>query len=367
MSARVGSLAVVGTGLIGASVALAARRSGIEDVRGFDPDSEALAVAAEKGAIVPAAALADAVAGADLVVVAVPVVTVPEVVAACLAASGGETTVTDVGSTKAGVCAAAGGDTRFIGGHPICGAETRGPERANADIFVGATWFLTPVADTETRRLRLLHGFVAGLGAKPVAIDPEAHDRLVGMTSHLPHVLANALLHQTGASRVDGHDPLQAAGGSLRDMTRIGGSNPRVWVDIFLDNREPLVEALAEHRRRIEQVEAALGRADAGFLARWIGEAGQHRKRLLQGAFADPRALHRLRVHIPDRPGVLAAIFQALGVERINIEDFEMDHLSAERGGTLSIVVNGEADAERAVQLLEAQGYGVLAAPVIEE
>ena len=88
---------------------------------------------------------------------------------------------------------------------------------------------------------------------------------------------------------------------------------------------------------------------------------------MLAGAFADPGALQRLRVHIPDRPGVLAGIFQALGAERINVEDFEMDHLSAERGGTLTFLVSGEGEAERATQLLESQGYGVVASPVIDE
>jgi prephenate dehydrogenase len=187
------------------------------------------------------------------------------------------------------------------------------------------------------------------------------------MTSHLPHVLANVILNQTGSTRVDGHDPMQAAGGSLRDMTRIGGSNPRIWVDIVLDNREALGAALAEHRRRLEQVEAALADGDAGFLARWIGEASGHRRRLLASAFADPGALQRLRVHIPDRPGVLAGIFQALGAERINVEDFEMDHVSPDRGGALTVLVSGEGEAQRAVDLLEAQGYGVVASPVIDE
>jgi prephenate dehydrogenase len=180
-------------------------------------------------------------------------------------------------------------------------------------------------------------------------------------------VLANVLLNQTGSGRIEGHDPLLAAGGSLRDMTRIGGTNPRVWVDIFLDNRAAIGAALAEHRRRIEQVEAALADGDAGYLARWIGEASGHRHRMLAGAFADPGALQRLRVHIPDRPGVLAGIFQALGAERINVEDFEMDHLSAERGGTLTFLVSGEGEAERARQLLESQGYGVVVSPVIDE
>ena len=207
---------------------------------------------------------------------------------------------------------------------------------------------------------------MTALGARPVAIDPGAHDRLVAVTSHLPHALANVLLNQAGASRVDGHDPLAAAGGSLRDLSRIAGANPRIWVDIFLDNREALATVLAEHRRRVEQLESALAAGDAGFLARWIAEAGTNRRRLLATAYEDPGGLQRLRVHIPDRPGVLAGIFQALGAERINVEDFEMEHLSTERGGTLTILVGGETEAERAVVLLEAQGYGVVSAPVIE-
>ena len=304
---------------------------------------------------------------ADLVVVAAPVGELPSVVGRVLELASESATVTDVGSTKRPVCAAAGSDRRFVGGHPICGAETRGPGRASADLFDGATWFLTPTAATAPERLRLVHGLVGALGARPVAIGPDAHDRLVAVTSHLPHVLANLLLNQAGSTRIDGHDPLQAAGGSLRDMTRIGGANPRIWVDIFLDNREALAGALAEQRRAIERVERALESEDAGFLARWIGEASGHRRRLLATAFADPGTLHRLRIHISDRPGVLAGIFQALGAERINVEDFEFDHVSVDRGGTLTMLVAGEGEAQRAAEVLEQQGYGVVAAPVLDE
>jgi prephenate dehydrogenase len=364
---QVGRLAIVGTGLIGASVGLAAQRAGVGTVTGWDPDGEALRVAVERGAVSRASSLADAVVDAQLVLVAAPVGDLPGTVRDVLDRAGDATTVTDVGSTKRPVSTAAGSDGRFIGGHPICGAETRGPGRAAAELFDGATWFLTPTAATEPDRLRLVHGFVTSLGARPVAIGADAHDRLVGLTSHLPHVLANVLLTQAGSTRIDGHDPLQAAGGSLRDMTRIAGANPRIWVDIFLDNREALGRALADQRRALEQVERALAEGDAGFLARWIGEASGHRRRLLESAFADPGTLQRLRVHIPDRPGVLAGIFQALGAERINVEDFEMDHVSSERGGTLTMLVSGEGEAERAVRLLEGQGYGVVAAPVIEE
>ena len=363
----VSTLSIIGTGLIGASVGLAAKRVGTTQVAGWDPDAETLALAAERGACTAASSLDHAVGDGQLVVVAAPVAELPGAVRAVLDRAPEGCTVMDVGSTKGAVCEAAGADGRFVGGHPICGAETRGPGRAAAELFEDATWFLTPVATTDPERFRLAHAFVTALGARPVAIDPQAHDRLVAMTSHLPHVLANVLLNQTGSGRIEGHDPLLAAGGSLRDMTRIGGSNPRIWVDIFLDNREAVVAALAEHRRRVEQVESALQAGDAGFLARWIGEASGHRRRMLAGAFADPGALQRLRVHIPDRPGVLAGIFQALGAARLNVEDFEMDHLSTERGGTLTILVAGDGEAERAAQLLESQGYGVVSSPVIEE
>jgi prephenate dehydrogenase len=360
-------VAIVGTGLIGASVGLAARRRGASVV-GFDEDTAVAEVAAERGAIDESAAtLGEALGAAELAVVAVPVSQLAGGVRAVLEASGEGCTVTDVGSTKTAVCAAADGSSRFIGGHPVCGSEARGPEHASADLFEGATWFLSPLPQSEPDRYRMVHGFVGELGATPVAVDPRAHDRLVALTSHLPHVMANVLLNQAGSTRIDGHEPLSSAGGSLRDMTRVAGANPRIWVDIFLENAEALRAALGEHRRGLEQVEAALESGDAGFLARWIGEAALNRRGMIREAYGDPGQLHRLRVHVPDRPGVLAGITQALGAERINIEDFELQHVSPERGGTLTVLVAGEHEAARASAVLEAQGYGVVVSAVVEE
>jgi prephenate dehydrogenase len=361
-------IAIVGTGLIGASVALAAKREGSPTVSGFDPDPTALEAAAARGAIdEQAESLAEALRDAELAVVAAPVAQLAAQVRATLEASVEGCTVTDVGSTKTAVCAAARGSARFVGGHPVCGSEARGAEHANADLFDGASWFLTPLTETDPARYRLVHGFVSRLGATPVAVDPQAHDRLVAVTSHLPHALANLLVNQAGSSRVDGHEPLAAAGGSLRDMTRVAGANPRIWVDIFLENAGPLRESLAEYRRRAEQLEEALGSGDAGFLARWIGEAAGNRRRMLGDAYPDPGELQQLRVHVPDRPGVLAGITQALGAERINIEDFELHHVSPDRGGTLTLLIGGEEQARRAAGLLEAQGYGVVVSPVLAD
>jgi prephenate dehydrogenase len=358
-------LAIVGTGLIGASVGLAAQAGGTH-VAGWDPDPEALATAVRAGACAGAGSLADALEGVELVLVAAPVSALPSRVAEVLASTDEEVTVTDVGSTKASVVTAAAGSPRFVGGHPIAGKEVHGAEHAAAGLFEGATWFLTPPVASGEERYALVHGFVAGLGAFPHAIDPVAHDELVALTSHLPHVLANVVVNQAGATRVEGHEPLANAGGALRDMTRIAGANPRLWREIFLDNAEAVSASLAEHRRRIEEVEAALARGDDGFLSSWIAEAAGNRRRMLDVAYGDAGALHRIQVHVADRPNVLAEITHAFGAARIDIRDFELDHISPDRGGTLTLLVSGEGEGTRAQALLESQGYGVVVSAVLE-
>jgi prephenate dehydrogenase len=360
-------IAIIGTGLIGSSVALAAKRSGEALVSGYDPDEGALRAAVDRDAVDRAcSALQHAVAEAELAVVAAPASQVAPTVTAVLDATDDRCAVTDVGSTKARVCVSAGDSKRFVGGHPVCGSEAHGAANARADLFDGATWFLTPLPRTNPQTHRLVHGFVTSLGAVPIAVDPVVHDHLVGLTSHLPHALANLVVNQAGAARIDGHEAIDAAGGSLRDMTRVAGANPRIWVDIFLENAAAIREVLAEHTDLVRRLDQALAEGDAGFLARWIAEAARNRRRILEQAYPDPGELQQLRVHVPDRPGVLAAITQALGAERINIEDFELQHMSPERGGTLRLLVAGEPEAQRAAHLLEEQGYGVDVSPVLE-
>jgi prephenate dehydrogenase len=360
-------LAVVGLGLMGGSLGLAARERAGAEVAGYDPDPAARAAADERGCVTTVHdELGAAVEGAELVCVCAPIAELRSVIAGVLTAAP-QATVTDIGSTKGAIVASVVGSDRerFVGGHPVCGREVRGAQHAVPDLFEGATWFLTPVAETDTRRYRDLHAFVASLGAEPVAVDPGAHDRLLALTSHLPHVIANLLVNQAGAGRIDGHDPLAAGGGSFRDMTRVAGANPRIWVDIFLDNREALAAAIREHQRLSDDVLQALERGDAGFLARWIAQAGGHRRRALEAAYERrPEEMVQIDAHVPDKPGVISGITQALGAARINIEDFELHHFTPERGGTISIVVAGHAAAQETVSILDAQGYSAIATPL---
>jgi prephenate dehydrogenase len=347
-------LAIVGTGLVGASVALAAKRAGVASVTGWDADAATLREAAGANAVDRAAtSLADAVSGAELVVVAVPVGSLVETTREVLAAAGPQTAVTDVGSTKRGLAAI--DDPRFVPGHPLAGGHTGGPARASADLFDAATWLLTPLPATDANRLELVERFAQSLGARVVRLDADDHDRLLALTSHLPHALANLLMRRVAAG---GDEALGFAGASLREMTRVAGANPGIWADIFVENGDLIADALEAHRDELADVERALRTQDRGFFEEWIAAAAEARARMLGYAYqTDARSLNRVRIRVPDKPGVLARITQSLGAAGINIEDFELRHVSPDYGGVLVILVTGADNAELARTLLRREGY----------
>jgi prephenate dehydrogenase len=354
LPAGVATLAVIGTGLLGTSVALAAKRAGIRSVQGWDADASTLRESAGAGAIDRAAAsLADAVAGADLVVVAVPVGVLLATTRDALSAASPDATVTDVGSTKRALAAVE--DERFVPGHPIAGGHTGGPTRASVDLFDAATWLLTPLPTSDPARLDLVEQFISGLGARVVRVGADDHDRLLALTSHLPHALANLLMRRVAAG---GEEALGFAGASLREMTRVAGANPTMWADIFVENGDLIAEALAAHRTELGDVERALRDGDRTFFEEWIASSAEARGRMLGYAYqTDARALNRIRVRVPDKPGVLARITQTLGAAGINIEDFELRHVSPDYGGVLVVLVTGAENAELARTLLKREGY----------
>jgi prephenate dehydrogenase len=348
-------LAVVGTGLVGTSVALAAGRVGT-GARGFDADPGVLEGAAARGAVEPAASLAEAVADAELVVVAVPVGVAPAVVQEALDAAGPSAVVTDVASTKRPLAPVT--DPRFVPGHPVAGGASGGPARAAADLFDAATWFLTPTEASSAESVRLVEAFVASLGARTVRTEAEAHDRLLALTSHLPHVLANLLMLRVAEAATGDDAPLAFAGASLREMTRLAGANAAVWSDIFLGNADEIAAALLGLRGSLDELEQALRAGDRERIEETIAAAATARERLESFAYRTaPAQLNRIRIRVPDRPGVLARITQILGAAQINLEDFELRHVSPEYGGVLVILVAGADNASRARELLRREGF----------
>jgi prephenate dehydrogenase len=348
-------LAVVGAGLVGTSVALAAARTGTR-TRGFDSDRSVLERSVARGAVEPASSLAEAVADAELVVIAVPVGAAPAAVQAALDVAGSDTVVTDVASTKRPLAALS--DPRFVPGHPVAGSATGGPARAAADLFDAATWFLAPTEASSAESVGLVERFVASLGARAVRTDADAHDRLLALTSHLPHALANLLMLRVAEAAEADDAPFAFAGASLREMTRLAGANAAVWSDIFLGNADEIAAALSGLRASLDELEAALRGGNREAVEASIAAAAAARERLESFAYqTEPAQLNRIRVRIPDRPGVLARITQILGAAQINLEDFEMRHVSPEYGGVLVILVAGADNAARARELLRREGY----------
>jgi prephenate dehydrogenase len=353
-------IAVLGVGLIGGSIGHAARaRIEGAEVAGWDPDPELLARAVELGAIDRAAAsVPDAVQGAELVFCAAPVGALPALAAEALAAAGPDTAVTDVGSVKHEALAALAGDSRFIGGHPLAGAETSGVENSRADLFEGARWYLTPTAGTAGVLYDRVQRTVAALGARPQAIDAAAHDRLMATVSHLPHVLANVLVEQASEALASDSARLPEVGPSFRDAARVAGSNPGIWADIYTGNGEAIageVEAVAARLRAVAELIRA---GDRDAVASWQSAAAERRRELLEGELAGG-PLHELRLRVPNRPGIVAEIALALGRASVNIEDMALYPAADMSTGAVSLYVAGDAEAERAATLIRGLGHDV--------
>jgi prephenate dehydrogenase len=347
---------VIGTGLIGTSIALALREHG-SSVWLADADPAAARLAADLGAgdLLPESP-ADRF---DVAVIAVP----PAAVAAALAAAQARDLArcyTDVASVKqlpVAQARARGCDmTSYLPGHPLAGREKNGPAAARADLFLGRTWALCPEPDTSDVATALVTVLVRECGAVPVRTEAAAHDRWVGLISHAPHLVAAAM-----AASLEGAPPeaLGLAGQGLRDVTRIAAGDTGLWTQILSANAGPVAEVLAavaadlaEAARvlaggeDLKPVAALLDRGQAG-VARIPGKHG--------GA---PREFTAVQVVIPDRPGELARLFRATGEAGVNIEDVRIEHSPGLPVGVAELSVR-PAEAARLLAALDRGGWPV--------
>jgi prephenate dehydrogenase len=350
-------IAVLGVGLIGGSIGLAARQRLGAEVVGWGPNRPTLDRALELEAVDRATgSVEDACDGAGVVFCSAPVSALPDLVAAALAASGPDTVVSDAGSTKRALVAAHGEDERFIGGHPLAGAETAGVGNARADLFEGARWYLTPSERSSGILYDRLQRAVAGLGARPQAIDAAAHDRLMATVSHLPHVLANVLAAQAAGELTRDSERLPEVGPSFRDATRVAGSNPSVWADIFGANSEAVATAIDDAIARLGEARELIAAGEPGAVAAWHAAAGADRRGLLEADLA-AGPLREVRVVVANRPGTVAELAIALGEAGVNIEDMALHPATDMRSGAISLWVAGEERAERAAALVRELGH----------
>ncbi len=255
---RIRTLTIVGVGLIGGSIGLAAKRKGVaEVVVGAGRQQATLDRARALGALDDTCTdVAAAVRRADVAVFCTPVNLIAEQVVACAAGCKPGTLLTDAGSTKAAIVRAVEGrlpkGVAFVGGHPLAGSEKRGPEHAAADLFEGRLTVVTPTPRTDPAAEARVITFWKALGARVKVMKPEEHDRALALTSHLPHLVASVL----SGLLPDALRELTATG--FRDTTRVAAGDPSIWTGIFLQNRAELVEALGAFQDQVSDFKTAL-------------------------------------------------------------------------------------------------------------
>ena len=364
---------IIGVGLIGGS--LGAALKALPDapyVTGVARDERTRQVALERSVVDEALAPSDADAAllaADLVVIATPVSAAGEWLER-LGRLGYAGVVTDVASTKAAITAEAarllGDGATFIGAHPMAGSERSGVDAADAELFHGAYYVLCPSEDTPADAYSALHHLVTSIGARAIAVSPDAHDRAVAAISHVPHVAASALTNLAAARVDDGEDVLRLAAGGFKDMTRIAAGSPELWTGICLDNRDAVIAALVDLSAQLEGFATLLASGDRPGLRDWLDRAAQVRRALPARWVPASARLHELTVAMTDRPGAVSTVTQAAARAGCNIEDIGIDHVT-EDTALLSIVLTDEGDVEALVAGLRADGFDVTFTPLDAE
>ncbi|MBA9006396.1 prephenate dehydrogenase [Thermomonospora cellulosilytica] len=355
----IGRIVVIGTGLIGTSVALAMRGRGAE-VLLADRDGASLELAARLGAGSP---LPPDGPGepADLAVLAVP----PAAVAPVLLDAqkrGLARVYTDVASVKALPLAAAaelGCDLRtFVAAHPLAGSERSGPAAARADLFLGRTWAVCPAAQTDPAAVALVEELARACGAAPLRVEAAEHDRAVALVSHAPHVVSAAT-----AARLRGADEvaLGLAGQGVRDVTRIAAGDPELWIGILAANAGPVADVLEEVATDLALAAALLRDGGEGAMehVRELLSRGNAGRARIPGKHGGRQSRYAVvPVVVQDRPGELALLFQAAGVAGVNIEDVAIEHSPGMPVGVVELSVEPAA-AGRLADELRARGWSV--------
>ncbi|OPL12594.1 MAG: hypothetical protein AVO34_07090 [Firmicutes bacterium ML8_F2] len=356
--------ALIGTGLIGGSIGLALREKGlVGKIIGFDRDGVTCRKAVQREAVdLAVESPAEAVQDADLVILAVPVISAVEVLRELMPVIGRGTIITDVGSTKSAIMAAVEqilpAGVSFIGGHPMAGSEESGIESAEPALLENAIYVLTPAPGTSEQAVDKLSVLIDHIGAQPIVLDPLKHDRIVAMVSHLPHIAAASLV-QSVAGTEDMELVRTLAAGGFRDSTRIALGNPEIWRDICISNRWALLAALKSFKASINKLEKYLAEPNAEGIQEYLLQARDYRSSIPYRGRGILPEIYTLVVLVRDTPGILARVTGILGNAGVNIDAIEIMHIRELSGGSIRLGFKTIDQQQKALQLLTEEGYYV--------
>lgn len=359
-------MVLVGCGLIGGSLALAVKKNGlVGEIIGVDERQETLQVALARGVIDQATNLVSAIQGADLIVLAVPVRAMTGIlkqVAAHEDELADTAILTDVGGTKYDIVTIAEGllkRAEFIGGHPMAGSEKSGIYAAHDRLLENAVYVLTPTKNTNEDKLNRLSQLLKSAGARPKIMDAAHHDQVVAAISHVPHLIAAAMVNQVSQLAEADNSFSELAAGGFRDITRIASSDPHLWRDLSLDNRQEILPLIENWIGRLELIKDWLSLQQAPPLEQLFRQARVFRDSLPVKASGSFPALFSMTINVPDEPGIIGIIASLLGRHAISIRNIGILESREGEEGQLILQFDHSIELEAAEAVLKEHGYTV--------
>lgn len=359
---KIDEIGIVGLGLIGGSLAKAIKKSQIcNKVIAYDKSIDSLKQALEDRVIDEIAYEVDNTFGCcDIIFICIPVSHIGGTIKKLNSLVKSECILTDVGSTKSGILSELKEypmKCTYIGGHPMAGSERDGYKSAKYYLFENAYYVLVPDKSTESAKLELLKEVVTAIGALPVIIDSEKHDYATAAISHVPHVLASALVNMVKASDTDnGYMHMLAAGG-FKDITRIAGSSPKVWESICLSNKEKILKIIQTYEDIIADFKRALLQGDSRNIGEFFETAREYRSTFSDKALGPILKSYEVIVSVADEPGIIASIAGLLSSNSINIKNIGIINSREMEEGVLEISFYDEESRKRCLEIVTKNGY----------
>lgn len=356
-------IAIIGLGLIGGSLgkALKKRQPKIR-ITGMDVKTEVVETAQREGIIdTGTTSLTEKINSADLIFLAVPIQVMLDVCRDIIPFLKEGAIITDVCSIKESVAEMMEEllppQVSFIGGHPMAGSEKWGLEGVNELLFENAAYILTPTYKTNEVTIKTVKQLVESLGARVVFLSPEEHDRKVAAVSHLPHLIASALMNTVGSLEARQEGYLALAGGGLRDTTRIAASNSEMWCNILIQNHNAVLPLLQEFNNSLVELERAIQLRSPRTLGKLLVQANVWRSQVPSGMKSILPELYEISISVPDQPGMIGEICSLLGKYAINIIDIEIQRVREGEAGAIRLGFTEDETRSKALHVLEKHGY----------
>lgn len=368
------NICVIGLGLIGGSLALSLKNLNNDfKIKGFDASLDSMNIAKYRNIIDEISSrIEDAVGDADLIIIATPISKITKVASQIKDHLKPGAIVTDVGSAKKKIVEQMEKilpeGVVFIGGHPMAGSENEGVLSATPELFRNAFYVLTPTDKTSTQPLLTLHSLFTRMGSKVITISPHEHDQIVALISHMPHVLSANLVDFIDDEQKKLKNLFKLCAGGFRDMTRIAASNPKMWVDITLENKEEIINVIDGYIKYLVNFKQSLAAKDSNYIRDHYLKAKEARMNLPKYVEKDISNLYEVRIAMTDTPGVLSDITLAISSSGINIEDISIFHSTEYTGGgILKVLVQGLDAGNIVKDAISRQGYQASVKKVIGE